>query len=367
MARGSGVKAAVCRTFGEPLTIEEVQLDPPDVGEVRVKLHACAICHSDITLMEGGWGGELPVVLGHEAAGVVAEVGPGVGDVTVGDHTVVTLIRSCGSCRYCERGGEVGCTTKWPLDEKSPITGADGERIGHGLRTAAFAEEAVVERSQIVTIDEDIPLDVAALLACGVITGHGAVSNTADVRAGDTVVVIGCGGVGLNAIQAAALSPASRVIAVDVNSSKLEAALGFGATHTINSAESDLRAEVKTITEGARADWVFVTVGAKAAYDQSYALLAPFGAVVLVGLPPGGATSTIDPTIVASLSQRILGSKMGDSRIATDIPALVDLYRSGDLQLDELITGRYPLELINEAIAEVNRGEALRNVIVFDG
>jgi len=360
------VKAAVCRTFGESLTIEELRLDPPNGGEVRLKLAACAICHSDITLIEGGWGGDLPIVLGHEAAGVVVEVGASVDDVKVGDHAVVTLIRSCGSCRYCRRGGEVGCTTKWPLDRKSPISGPDGERIGHGLRTAGFAEEVVVERSQIVTIDDDIPLDSASLLACGVITGHGAVANTADVRVGDTVVVIGCGGVGLNAVQGAVLSPASLVIAVDVNPSKLEAALEFGATHTINSAESDLKAELKTITDGTRADWVFVTVGAQAVYDQSYALLAPFGAVVLVGMPPGGATSTIDPTIMANLSQRILGSKMGESRIATDIPALVDLYRSGELKLDELISGRYPLEQINEAIAEVNRGEALRNIIVFD-
>ena len=163
------MKAAVCRTFGEPLTIEEVRLDAPNAGEVGVKLAACAICHSDITFIEGGWGGDLPLVLGHEAAGVVAEVGPGVDDVRVGDHAVVTLIRSCGSCRYCDRGGEVGCTNKWPLDEKSPITGSDGDRIGHGLRTAGFAEEVVVERSQIVTIDDDIPLDAASLLAWAVI------------------------------------------------------------------------------------------------------------------------------------------------------------------------------------------------------
>jgi len=179
--------------------------------------------------------------------------------------------------------------------------------------------------------------------------------------------VIGCGGVGLNAVQGAAHSPADRVIAVDVNDAKLEAASAFGATHTINSAESDLRAQVKQITGGERADWVFVTVGAEAVYDKSYALLAPFGAVVFVGMPPGGARSTIVPTIVADLSQRILGSKMGQSTIADDIPALVQLYRAGSLKLDELITGRYPLDQINEAVAEVKRGEALRNVIVFDG
>jgi S-(hydroxymethyl)glutathione dehydrogenase/alcohol dehydrogenase len=274
-------------------------------------------------------------------------------------------IRSWGACRHCYRGEEVGCTSRWRLDETSPITDAAGDRIGQGLRTGAFAEQVVVERSQIVPIDADIPLESAALLACGVIAGYGAVVNSAEVRPGDTVVVIGCGGVGLNTIQAAAHSPAARVIAVDVNPAKLDLAIQFGATHTIDSTQADLEASVDDLTGGARADWVFVTVGAKAAYDQSFSLLAAFGAVVLVGMPPDGVTSTIDPTTVANQSQRIVGSKMGRSRIAADIPALVEMYRSGRLRLDELITGRYPLDRINEAIAEVDRGDAVRNVIVF--
>ena len=161
------MRAAVCRAFGEPLTIEEVELDGPNAREVRLKLAACAVCHSDITYMEGGFGGELPLVFGHEAAGVVVEVGAGVDDVAVGDHAVVTLIRSCGTCRQCRRGHQVGCTTRWPLDERSPIVDATGERLGHGLRTGGFAEQVVVDRSQLVVIGDDIPLDSAALLACG--------------------------------------------------------------------------------------------------------------------------------------------------------------------------------------------------------
>lgn len=360
------MRAAVCRDFGEPLTVEEVQLDPPGAGQVRVDLAACAICHSDITYLEGGWGGDLPAVFGHEAAGTVAETGTDVSDLGPGDRVVVTLIRSCGSCRHCLRGEEVACSARWPADEGSPLRSTTGEPIGHGLHTAAFAEQVVVERSQLVPVDAELPLEVAALLGCGVITGVGAVRNTADVRPGDTVVVIGCGGVGLNAVQGAALSDAERVVAVDLNQAKLDAACEFGATHVVNSATHDLEAEIEAITGGRRADWVLVTVGAEAAFTLAHELLAPFGAVVFVGMPVTGVTSTIDPTVMASRSQRILGSKMGGSRISVDVPELIELYRAGRIKLDELITARYPLEEINEAIGGVRAGEAIRNLIVFD-
>jgi Zn-dependent alcohol dehydrogenase len=213
-------------------------------------------------------------------------------------------------------------------------------------------------------VPADLPLDVASLLACGVITGFGAVTNTAQVAAGSHVVVFGCGGVGLNAVQGARVSGAQTVIAIDLAAAKLSAATQFGATHTID-ARSDVVAEVRAITSGRGADYVFVTVGAKAAFDQSYALLAKAGAVVMVGMPATGVMSEIDPGTMAAYSQRILGSKMGSARIAIDIPNLVALYRQGRIKLDELITERYPLEQINEAIATVKRGDALRNVITF--
>lgn len=358
------VKAAVCRAFGEPLQIEEVELAAPGPGEVRVKIAAVAICHSDITYADGGWGGELPAIYGHEGAGIVEIVGAGVTSVKVGDSVVVTLIRSCGHCHGCAMGRPVTCETTFPLDEASPLHSADGESLVHGMRTGAFAEYVVVHHSQLVVVPADLPADVASLLACGVITGYGAVVNTAQVEAGSHVVVFGCGGVGLNSVQAAHLSGARTITAVDVSDSKLAAATTFGATHGVN-AKDDVVANVMEITSGRGADYVFVTVGVKAAFDQSYALLAKAGAVVLVGMPPTGVASEIDPSTIAAYSQRILGSKMGSARINIDIPTLVDLYQQGRIKLDELISGRYPLAEINDAMASVKRGEALRNVIVF--
>ena len=360
------MKAAVCRKFGAPLAIEEVELAAPASGEVKVRIKACAICHSDIHYAEGAWGGELPAIYGHEAAGVVEEVGENVRSVKNGDFVVVTLVRSCGRCPCCAQGYYGSCETRFSLDEETPLRAADdGAKISHGLRTGAFAEYALVEASQVVAIPSDLPFDRAALLACGVITGFGAVSNTAKVSEGANVVVIGTGGVGLNSVQGAALAGARIVVAVDVSEDKLKAARVFGATHAFNPTRVDVRTRVKALTERRGADFVFVTVGAKEAADQSYRLIARGGAVVMVGMPALGVKSEFDVLTLADNSQRILGSKMGSSNIQSDIPKLIDLYKQGRLKLDELITARYPLEEINEAIASVKRGEALRNVIVF--
>ena len=359
------MKAAICREFGKPLVIEEVQLADAGPGEVRVKLSAVAICHSDISYADGSWGGELPAVYGHECSGVVEKVGEGVTTVKVGDHVVVTLIRSCGHCHGCSTGNPVTCSTQFPLDAKSPITDADGKSVVQSMRTGGFAEHVLVHESQCVTIPAAIKMASASLLACGVITGFGAVTNTARMPAGSHVVVIGTGGVGLNAIQGAHVSGARTVIAVDIADNKLDAAKEFGATHGVNSMTGDVAAKVQEITEGHGADYVFVTVGAKSAFDSSYGLLAKSGSVVLVGMPASGVMSEIDPGTMAAYSQNILGSKMGSARIQVDIPNLVDLYQQGRVKLDELVTKTYPLEEINEAIAAVKRGEALRNVIVF--
>lgn len=360
------MKAAVCREFGAKLTIEDVDLAPPGPGEVRVKLAACAICHSDITFADGGWGGTLPAVYGHEAAGTVTEIGAGVNHLLPGDHAVVTLIRSCGACPACSAGRQVLCDTTFPLDERTPLTvRGTGEKLVHGLRTAAFAEEVVVHGSQAVAIPADVPLDAAALLACGVLTGAGAVLNTAGVRAGESVVVIGTGGVGLNAVQGAVLAGASPVIALDLSPSKREAALSFGATHAFDPRDPKLADDIRAANGGRLSDYVFVTVGAKAAFDQAGGLLGRGGSVVIVGMPPSGVTAGYDPGWFAADEQRIIGSKMGSGRVRIDIPRLVRHYQQGRLKLDELITQRYPLEQINEAIAAVKRGEALRNVIVF--
>jgi Zn-dependent alcohol dehydrogenase len=360
------MQAAVCRAFGEPLLIEEVALDAPGIGEVAVDLAACAICHSDITFADGGWGGQLPAVYGHEAAGVVREVGQGVANVRPGDHVVVTLIRSCGHCGSCTQGVPVTCETAFPRDTASPLRRPNGDALAQGLRTAAFAESVVVDASQVVVIPPSIPLDSASLLACGVITGFGAVTNTAALRPGATAVVIGAGGVGLNSVQGAAISGARMVIALDLVERKLAAARRFGATHTVNAGAPDAVEQVRGLTGGRGADYVFVTVGAKAAIPQAFGMTARSGTIVLVGMPASGVTVAVDPGDIAHNNLRVLGSKMGGARIQADIPRLVTLYRERRLKLDELISGRYPLAKINEAIASARSGEALRNVIVYE-
>jgi S-(hydroxymethyl)glutathione dehydrogenase / alcohol dehydrogenase len=358
-------KAAVCRAFGKPLTVETVELAEPNAGEVLIRTAACSICHSDIFYIDGAWGGELPAVYGHEAAGVVEAVGPGVTRLKAGDHVVATLIRNCGFCPACAEGAPVFCEEVFPLDRSTPLRDGAGKPLVHGLRTGAFAERMVVDQSQAVAIPKDVPLDSAALIACGVLTGMGAVVNTAGVKTGSSVVVIGCGGVGLNSIQGARLAGASPIIAVDIEPSKLAAAREFGATETINAKSEDVVGRVKALTGGRKADWVFVTVGVKGAAEQGASLMKRNGATVLVGMPPSGVLATIDPGYLAADGQKILGSKMGSARPVIDVPMTVKLYREGRLKLDQLISGRYRLESINEAIASSRSGAALRNVIVF--
>jgi S-(hydroxymethyl)glutathione dehydrogenase/alcohol dehydrogenase len=358
-------RAAVCRQFGAPLSIEEVELAEPGPGEIRVKIAACAICHSDIFYADGDWGGDLPAIYGHEAAGVIDAVGPGVRRLAVGDHVIATLIRSCGGCPSCAGGAPVFCEEVLPLSLKSPLADASGKPISQGMGVAAFAEHVVVDSSQVAIIPKDLPLDVASLIACGVITGMGAVINTAAVPPGASVVVIGCGGVGLNSVQGARVAGAAPIIAIDVADSKLEAARTFGATHAINARTEDVVKRVSELTAGRKADFVFVTVGISGAAEQAISLMKRNGATVLVGMPPSGVSATFDPGWLAADGQRILGSKMGSARLPVDVPKIVELYREGRLKLDELITARFPLDEINEAMASSRAGKALRNVIVF--
>lgn len=358
-------KAAVCRAFGAPLTVESVDLAAPGPGEALIRTAACAICHSDIAFFDGAWGGELPAVYGHEAAGVVEALGEGVTRLRPGDHVVATLIRNCGFCPACTEGAPVFCEEVFPLDRNTPLRDGAGKPIVHGLRTGAFAEHILVDQSQAIAIPKDVPLDSAALIACGVLTGLGAVVNTADVKAGSSVVVIGCGGVGLNSIQGARLAGAFPIIAVDVDPAKLAAAREFGATETINAKSENVVDRAAALNGGRKADWVFVAVGVKGAAEQGFTLMKQNGATVLVGMPPSGVVAAIDTAWLAADGQRILGSKMGSARPAIDVPMIVKLYREGRLKLDQLISGRYRLESINEALASSRSGAAVRNVIVF--
>lgn len=360
------MKAAVCYEFGKPLVVEEVTLDPPQTGEVKVKIAACAICHSDILWVRGAWGGSPPIVAGHEAAGIVEEVGAGVTAVQPGDHVVVSLIRSCGDCFYCTLGRPYNCETQFPLDRERRIHNGRGEPLLQGLRTAAFAEYTVVDQSQVVKIPNDVPLESASLLACGVITGLGAVVNTVQVETGSSVAVIGVGGVGLNCVQGALLSGATKIIAVDLLDSKLEAAREFGATHTVNGRNEDPIGAVQRLTNGRGADYAFIAVGSSTAIKQGSEMVRKGGTAVIVGMPANEDVNVGLNAHNLTYGRTVTGSNMGSTRPSVNIPQLVELYQQGRLKLDELITKRYPLEKINEAIEAVERGEALRNVIVFD-
>ena len=357
---GSQIRAAVCRAHGAPLTVEDVELRPPGPGEVGVRLAACSICHSDITLLSGDWGGDLPAVYGHEAAGIVEEVGAGVAGVTPGQPVVVTLVRYCGRCARCLRGLPALCELS-AGGGASPLRDAGGSVVQQGLRTAGFAERVTVHASQVVPVGEDIPLAQAALLGCGVITGVGAVLTTARVEPGSAVGVIGAGGVGLNCVQGADIAGSRLIAAIDPVEAKRTAAGRFGASHTVDP-DADLIDAIREITAGEGLDYVFVTAPSAAAVESGAALLAPGGALVLIGMP-ANQVAVISPETIAERSLRILGSKVGSARPQLDIPRLAALYRSGRLKLDELISARFPLAQVNEAIALAERGDALKVVV----
>jgi Zn-dependent alcohol dehydrogenase len=359
------MRAAVCHAFGEPLVVEEVELARPDHGEVRVRVAACAVCRSDVAYASGAWKGALPAVYGHEVAGVVEDVGKQAGGLAPGDTVVVTLVRSCGACHICLRGQPALCVTRFALDEQSPLRAADGSEIIQGLRTAGFAEEVLVHHSQAVRIQADLPLDRACLLACGVLTGYGAVVNTAGVGAGDSVAVIGAGGVGVNCIQGALLARAFPIVAIDLAPAKLAAATAFGATHVVDGPGQDAGELVRELTDGRGVDCAIVAAGAPAAVEQALRLVRRGGSVVIVGMPADGATVPLDTAGLAHDGVRILGSKLGSAQPARDIPLLAALYLDGRLRLDELISSRSPLAAINDALAATARGDGLRAVIEF--
>jgi S-(hydroxymethyl)glutathione dehydrogenase/alcohol dehydrogenase len=359
------IKAAVCYEFDEPLVVQEIEIDPPQAGEVKVRVAACAICHSDIHWIRGEWGAETPAVVGHEVAGTITEVGPGVINAQPGDRVVVSLLRACGRCFYCTVGSPNNCTAEFPLDRESRLRNKQGVTLAHGLYTAGFAEYTVVDQSQVIKIPEQVDFDCACLLACGVVTGLGAVVNTARVEVGSSVVVIGVGGVGLNCVQGAALAGAAKIIAIDLLDNKLEAARLFGATHTVNATQQDPAAAVLALTEGRGADYALAAVGSSQVITQACQMIRPGGTAVVVGMP---ANDDVKFTLNAHhlvYDRTVTGSFMGSTRLSVDVPRLVALYQQGRLKLDELITGRYPLERINEAIELMERGEALRNVILF--
>jgi S-(hydroxymethyl)glutathione dehydrogenase/alcohol dehydrogenase len=364
------MKAAVCYEYGKPLVIEEVTLDSLGKGDVKVRIAACAICHSDIHSIKGEHGTPpLPMIPGHELAGYVDAVGEGVTYVKSGDCVIGSIIpEGCGQCYYCRIGLPSLCTTnRLYLYGKGRFTNKKGQRIGqYAGAVAGFTEYAIIPEVNLVKVPDDLPMDRACLLACGVISGFGAVVNRAKVTPNSSVAVIGCGGVGLNAIQSAVFCGAYPVIAIDVRDGKLETAKAFGATHTVNAKkEKDPIKKVHELTYGRGADSVIVAVAGIDILRQGFMMSARDGTTVIVGHGHGEQLSAFTPLDFMS-GKKLTGSAMGAVRLRIDIARLIELYKTGRLKLDELISGHYPFDKINEAIASSEKGDVIRNVIVFE-
>ncbi len=357
------IKAAVCHAHGAPLAVEDVVLAPPGPGEARVRMEAVAICASDISFADGAWGGALPAIFGHEGVGHIVEAGPGM-PASVGARVLVTLIRACGCCAACASGSPVYCDTSSDPTATGPLAQRDGTPITQAMQCGAFAEEVVVHASQLAPVPDDMPAAAACLLSCGVITGIGAAVNAARLRPGETAVIIGAGGVGLNAIQGARLAGCARIVAIDLSEEKLADAREFGATDTILATDPKPWQQLAEIAPRL-ADAVLICTGAISVFNSAPRLLKSGGRMVLVGMPHTGQMAEYEPVVLAALGQGVVGSKMGDTVLARDIPWLVDLYRQGRLHLDALVSRTWSLDDINSAIADTKAGRARRNVIVF--
>jgi S-(hydroxymethyl)glutathione dehydrogenase / alcohol dehydrogenase len=359
------MKAAICYEFKKPLVVEDIEIDSPGKGEVKVRMAATAVCHSDLHLFAGDFAPDLPVVGGHESAGYVEETGEGVASVKPGDHVVISTVVGCGKCDPCLMGLTHLCVLRDQLNNRAHLRNKTGRTLTTMSMIAGFAEKSIVTESQLTKLPDDFPLDRACLLSCGFITGFGAVVNRMKVLPLSSVVVIGAGGVGLSTIQGAAISGAYPIIAIDTLDNKLAAAKIFGATHTINSKNEDAVKKVKDLTNSWGSNYVFTTVATDSVIRQSVAMLARRGTVVILGVPSGGATFTLSVFDLQDSEKTITTCFMGSANMKLDIPKLVSLYNARRIKLDELITARYPLSQINEAIESLEKGKALRNVIMF--
>ncbi|UOQ60258.1 Zn-dependent alcohol dehydrogenase [Leucobacter rhizosphaerae] len=364
------MKAVVFRNPETRAEVADVTLAAPKAGEVRVKIAAAGVCHSDLHVKRGEWVAPAPMVMGHEGSGVVTELGEGVTSLAVGDHVVLSWVPPCGECRYCLQGHEARCqkvaTVVAPqgvLFDGTSRLSLDEEPLHHYLGVSSFAEETIVPASGAIKVRDDAPLDVIAVVGCAVATGVGAVLNTAAVEPGATVAVIGCGGVGLNVVQGAKLAGAERIIAIDIVPEKTAMALQFGATDRIDASARDAVEQLfELIPDGV--DYAFDAIGRTSTTEQSIQMLGLGGAAVIVGLPPTGARASFEPLVLAEADQRILGSNYGSVRPSIDIPALVDRYMDGQLMLDPLISGRRPLDEAAEALDDLEAGGVLRTLLI---
>lgn len=365
------VRGVVFRSPGQEVTVSDITLAPPGPGEVEVAVTAAGVCHSDLHVIRGEWDHPTPVVMGHEGSGVVTALGAGVTGLEIGDHVVLSWVPSCGTCRFCLAGRPAACSLVAEVVAPGGVLYDGTSRLGrrraahHYLGVSSFAERVVVPASGAIKVREDAPLDVIALVGCAIATGVGAVRNTAGVEAGATVAVIGCGGVGLSCVQGARLAKAGRIVAVDVVPEKLELARRLGATDAIDARDGDVVEALRALVpEGL--DYVFDAIGKIETTEQSIAALGQGGAAVIVGLPPTGRTARFDPLALAEADQRILGSNYGSVDAARDIPALVDLVVSGELDVESMISARRPLDEAADALADLAAGHALRQLLMME-
>ena len=365
------MKAAVLYDRAKPLQVEEVTLDEPQDQEVLVKLAATGVCHTDLHTITGDIGLPLPIVLGHEGAGIVEKVGPGVTTLQSGDHVVLMVIWSCGKCYYCTVGMPSQCPVGLMSVGMESLPGGgkrlrnkDNQELGHFFNQSSFAEYAVVHERTAVKIREDAPLEVACLFGCGVTTGVGSVLNVAGIKAGESIAIYGCGGVGLSAVLGARLAGAGKIVAVDMLDQKLEWAKELGADYVINASRENPPQRVIELTGGT--DYAIECIGNVDATTQAFASIRPGGKCVVVGSYPAGATINIAPSIdFTTLGKTLTGGLQGQIRASVDVPRYVDLYMAGKLPVDKLISRNYSLDDINDAFKALKEGEVMRSVIRF--
>ena len=360
------MKAAVFREVNVPMEIEDIQVSKPGPREVLIRTGAAGICHSDMHFFNGTYPGKVPMVLGHESAGVVEEVGSDVHYVKPGDHVITCLSVFCGHCEQCLTGHLSLCREPETnrSKEEEPRLSKESQSLTQFAQLGSFAEQMLVHEHAIVKIREDMPMDRAALIGCGVTTGFGAVIHTAAVEPGSTVAVIGCGGIGLSAINGAAIAGAARVIAIDMVESKLELARKFGATDTVNASDGNAVGEVIEMTGGG-VHYSFEAIGLKIAAEQAFQMLRAGGTATVIGMIPPGDMVTIHGVDFLS-EKKIQGSMMGSNRFRVDMPRFVDFYLQGRLHLDDLVSNRIQLADINEGMAALETGEVARSVIMFN-
>jgi S-(hydroxymethyl)glutathione dehydrogenase/alcohol dehydrogenase len=363
------MKASVLFEQGKPLSVEELDLAAPKRNEVLVRMVASGVCHSCLHAADGSWKGvPVPIVLGDEGSGVVEEVGPGVEGLVPGDPVILSWAPTCGRCHYCVIGRPNLCERRQPgrgvLPDGTTRMSLRGKPVYHYGHVATYASQTVVHESCAIKIDKNMPLDKAALIGCSVMTGVGAVINTAAVPAGASMAVFGAGGVGLNVVQGGALVAAHPVIAVDLRASRLEHARALGATHMVDASREDPPEAIRRITR-LGADYTFVAVGDTRAVTQAIDALAPGGTCVLIGVPETGATLPLDVRPLVTAERVIRGSSYGSARTREDLPRMVSLYLAGKLKIDQLITQRYGLDEANEGFRALAAGELGRGLIVF--